>query len=204
MTRAGARVPSANRITLLRDADGDGIAEIRSVFLENLNSPFGMALIGDTLYVANTDAIVAFAYVEGATGITGPGPTIAELPAGPINHHWTKDIIASPLAPDQADQLHLTPPAPKLHLRVASGTDKVKMRRTPPDHRGVIQGRHLQIGAEPNDRAGRRAKAQKARLHTYCPDQQDQKNCGGQHPFGFHIRATGRKTRPISTSPPPR
>ena len=96
MTRAGARVPSANRITLLRDANGDGIAETTSVFLENLNSPFGMALIGDTLYVANTDAIVAFDYVAGATQITGPGTTIADLPAGPINHHWTKDIIASP------------------------------------------------------------------------------------------------------------
>ena len=80
MTRAGARVPSANRITLLRDADSDGVAEISAVFLENLNSPFGMALIGDTLYVANTDAIVAFDYTEGATSISGPGTTIAELP----------------------------------------------------------------------------------------------------------------------------
>jgi glucose/arabinose dehydrogenase len=96
MARAGARVPSANRITLLRDVDGDGTAETSSSFLENLNSPFGMALIGDTLYVANTDAVVAFDYVEGATEIAGPGRIIAELPAGPINHHWTKDIIASP------------------------------------------------------------------------------------------------------------
>ena len=96
MARAGARVPSANRITLLRDADEDGIAETRSAFLENLNSPFGMALVGDTLYVANTDAIVAFAYTDGATQITAPGKTVAPLPAGPINHHWTKDIIASP------------------------------------------------------------------------------------------------------------
>ena len=96
MKRAGARVPSANRITLLRDADGDGTAEIASVFLQNLNSPFGMALIGDRLFVANTDAVVAFDYTEGATQITSPGTTIAPLPAGPINHHWTKDIIASP------------------------------------------------------------------------------------------------------------
>lgn len=94
--RAGAKVPSANRITLLRDADGDGVAETSSVFLENLNSPFGMELVGGTLYVANTDAIVAFPYVDGATEITAPGTTIAPLPAGPINHHWTKDIIASP------------------------------------------------------------------------------------------------------------
>ncbi len=96
MARAGAGVPSADRISLLRDADGDGVAETHTVFLENLHSPFGMALIGQTLYVANTDAVVAFPYVEGATSITAPGTTIFDLPAGPINHHWTKDIIASP------------------------------------------------------------------------------------------------------------
>lgn len=96
MAKAGARVPSADRISLLRDSDGDGIAETSSAFLENLNSPFGMALVGSTLYVANTDGIVAFPYVEGATQITGEGAAIAPLPAGPINHHWTKDIIASP------------------------------------------------------------------------------------------------------------
>ncbi|KJV10656.1 sorbosone dehydrogenase [Elstera litoralis] len=96
MARAGAGVPSADRITLLRDADGDGVAETRTLFLENLHSPFGMALIGATLYVANTDAIVAFPYETGATRITAPAKTIVALPAGPINHHWTKDIIASP------------------------------------------------------------------------------------------------------------
>ncbi len=96
MARAGAGVRSADRIRLLRDADGDGAAEIQMVFLENLHSPFGMALIGQTLYVANTDAVVAFPYVEGETRITSRGETIFNLPAGPINHHWTKDIIASP------------------------------------------------------------------------------------------------------------
>lgn len=96
MARAGAGVPSADRISLLRDADGDGVAETHTVFLENLHSPFGMALIGQTLYVANTDAVVAFPYVDGATSIAAPGKTIFDLPAGPINHHWTKDIIASP------------------------------------------------------------------------------------------------------------
>ncbi|MFO1349550.1 MAG: sorbosone dehydrogenase family protein [Gammaproteobacteria bacterium] len=95
MKRAGAGVPSANRITLLRDADGDGRAETRAVFLQGLNSPFGMALIGDQLYVANTDAIMRFSYREGVTQITEPGTKVADLPAGPINHHWTKNIIAS-------------------------------------------------------------------------------------------------------------
>ena len=95
MKRAGAGVPSANRITLLRDADGDGVAETRSVFLEGLNSPFGMALVGDSLFVANTDAVVRFPYQPGETRITTPGERLAALPAGPLNHHWTKNLVAS-------------------------------------------------------------------------------------------------------------
>ena len=93
--RAGAGVPSANRITLLRDADGDGIAETRTVFLEGLNSPFGMALVGNELYVANTDAVLRFPYMPGVSRIATPGVKVADLPAGAINHHWTKNIIAS-------------------------------------------------------------------------------------------------------------
>jgi glucose/arabinose dehydrogenase len=96
MKRAGAGVPSANRITLLRDADGDGAAELRTPFLEGLNSPFGMALVGHDFYVANTDAIVWFPYQDGATRIAVPGRRLAELPAGARNHHWTKNVIASP------------------------------------------------------------------------------------------------------------
>lgn len=95
MTRAGAGAPSANRISLLRDADGDGVAETRTALLEHLNSPFGMALVGDRLYVANTDAIVRFPYREGDTRIDARPEKVADLPAGPINHHWTKDLIAS-------------------------------------------------------------------------------------------------------------
>jgi glucose/arabinose dehydrogenase len=95
MQRAGAAGPSANRITLLRDADGDGVAETRSVFLQGLNSPFGMALVGNDLYVANTDAIVRFPYQRGQLRISAAGTRIASLPAGPINHHWTKNLVAS-------------------------------------------------------------------------------------------------------------
>ncbi len=95
MKKAGAAVPSANRITLLRDADGDGVAETRSTLLEGLNSPFGMALVGDALYVANTDAIVRFNYKTGQTRIGGSGTKLVDLPAGPRNHHWTKNLIAS-------------------------------------------------------------------------------------------------------------
>ncbi|MCQ4323045.1 PQQ-dependent sugar dehydrogenase [Stutzerimonas stutzeri] len=96
MARAGSGGQSANRITLLRDSDGDGTLEDRSVFLEGLNSPFGMALVGDQLYVANTDALVRFPYEEGTTRIDSAGEKVVDLPAGPINHHWTKNVIASP------------------------------------------------------------------------------------------------------------
>jgi glucose/arabinose dehydrogenase len=93
--KAGAAVPSPNRITLLRDADGDGVAETRSEFLSGLKSPFGMALIGNTLFVANTDAILKFPYTSGETHITAAGTKLTDLPGGEINHHWTKNIIAS-------------------------------------------------------------------------------------------------------------
>jgi glucose/arabinose dehydrogenase len=101
MERAGAAVPSADRITLLRDADGDAVVETRGVFLDGLRSPFGMALVGNDLYVANTDALVRFPYEEGQLRIEEPGETVVALPAGPINQHWTKNVIASP------DGLHL-------------------------------------------------------------------------------------------------
>lgn len=94
--RAGAGVPSANRITLLRDADGDGRPEFRQEFLADLNSPFGMALVDRSLYVAHTDAVWEYAYSPGATRIDAPGRRLIELPAGPLNHHWTKNLIASP------------------------------------------------------------------------------------------------------------
>ena len=95
MQRAGARAESVDRITLLRDADGDGTAELKTVFLDNLHSPFGMALVGDRLYVANADALVAFPYRTGETAITAAPVKIADLPAG-RNHHWTKSLVASP------------------------------------------------------------------------------------------------------------
>ncbi len=96
MSRVGAGVESPNKIILLRDANGDGVAETKTTFLSGLNSPFGMALIGNDFYVADTDAILRFPYSEGQTQITAPGVKIADLPAGPINHHWTKNIVASP------------------------------------------------------------------------------------------------------------
>jgi glucose/arabinose dehydrogenase len=94
MKRAGAARPSADRITLLRDADGDGVAEIRSLFLDKMYSPFGMALIGADLYVANCDAVLRFPYAEGATRIHALGVKVTDLPGAP-NHHWTKNLIAS-------------------------------------------------------------------------------------------------------------
>jgi glucose/arabinose dehydrogenase len=93
MKRAAAVGVSPNRITLLRDADGDGVAESRQAFLEELNQPFGMALLGDTLYVGNTDGVVAFPYKEGATRITAPGRKVTGFKPG---GHWTRSLLPSP------------------------------------------------------------------------------------------------------------
>ena len=95
MARAGSGGRSANRITLLRDADGDGEADTQRIFLEGLNSPFGMTLVDDQLYIANTDALLRFPYSDGQTRIEDEGEKIVDLPAGPINHHWTKNVIAN-------------------------------------------------------------------------------------------------------------
>ncbi len=93
---AGAKAEDANRITLLRDTNGDGIPDVRTVFLDHLNSPFGVALVGHDLYVANTDAIVRYPYEDGQTSITASGTKLTDLPGGPIDHHWTKTLLASP------------------------------------------------------------------------------------------------------------
>ena len=93
---SGGNTGPSNRITLLRDTNGDGVPDTQSVFLDHLNSPFGVALVGNDLYVANTDAIVRYPYNEGDTKITAPGATLTQLPGGPIDHHWTKSLTASP------------------------------------------------------------------------------------------------------------
>lgn len=94
VTSAGPSQGS-NRITLLRDTKGDGNYDFRSVFIDHLNSPFGVSLVGDDLYVANTDAVLRFHYTTGATAITEPGTLLTPLPGGPIDHHWTKSLVAS-------------------------------------------------------------------------------------------------------------
>jgi glucose/arabinose dehydrogenase len=96
MGGAGADTASPNRILLLRDTNGDGVADQRTVFLAGLHSPFGMALVGNDFYVADTDALLRFHYNPGDTSIGGPGEKIVDLPAGTINHHWTKNVVASP------------------------------------------------------------------------------------------------------------
>jgi len=97
MKKAGSGVPSANRITLLRDADGDGVAETRSVFAQGLTSPFGMALVGDTLFVANADALMKFPYSPGQKQLAAAPQKVIDLPGAgeQLNHHWTKSLIAS-------------------------------------------------------------------------------------------------------------
>ena len=104
MKRAGSAVPSANRITLLRDTDGDGKADQRTAFLTGLNSPFGMALVGNDFYVANTDALLRYPYRKGETRIDAQGARVADLPGGPLNHHWTKNVIAS----EDGERLYVT------------------------------------------------------------------------------------------------
>ena len=96
MRYSGSGYPSADRITLLRDTNGDGVADLQVPFIENLNSPFGMALVGNTFFVANTDAVLAFPYVQGQTRISAPGERIASLPASAPNSHWTKNLLAHP------------------------------------------------------------------------------------------------------------
>jgi glucose/arabinose dehydrogenase len=92
---SGGQTTGSNRITLLRDTHGDGKPDVRTVFIDHLYSPFGVALVGNDLYVANTDAILKFPYTEGQTSITAPGTVLTELPGGPIDHHWTKSLVAS-------------------------------------------------------------------------------------------------------------
>ena len=93
---AGAGAKSANRISLLRDSNGDGVADQQTVFLSGLNSPFGMALVGHDLYIGDSDAVLKFPYAGGETHITAAPVKVTDLPAGTINHHWTKNLVASP------------------------------------------------------------------------------------------------------------
>ena len=95
-SKSGQAPGPSNRITLIRDANGDGRPDGRSVLIDHLNAPFGITMIGNALYVANTDAIVRYAFTPGETRITAPAVKVVDLPAGPINHHWTKSLAASP------------------------------------------------------------------------------------------------------------
>jgi hypothetical protein len=94
--QAHSRTKAGNRILLLRDANGEGVPELKTVFLDHLNSPFGVVLVGGDLYVANTDGVMRFPYQAGDTQITAPGVKLTDLPGGPIDHHWTKSLTASP------------------------------------------------------------------------------------------------------------
>jgi len=93
---AHSRTKPGQRILLFRSTKGDGVPDVKTVFLEHLHSPFGVVLVGNDLYVANTDAVVRYPYTPGETQITAPGVTLCELPGGPIDHHWTKSLTAGP------------------------------------------------------------------------------------------------------------
>jgi glucose/arabinose dehydrogenase len=115
--KAGGAVPSANRITLLRDADGDGIAGQRAVFASGLSSPFGMALVGDVLYIANSDALVRLPYATGEVTTAATPVKVVDLPGGPLNHHWTKNVIAS----RDGKKLHVAVGSNSMARGIASG-----------------------------------------------------------------------------------
>jgi glucose/arabinose dehydrogenase len=133
MGAAGAGTPSANRIALLRDADGDGVAEQRHIFLKGLNSPYGMALVGNTLYVANTDSLMAFPYEEGETSIAVAGRKVTALPASAPNYHWTKSLAASPEG--------------KLYLGIGSNSNIAETGLDAEDNRALILEIDTKAGA---------------------------------------------------------
>ena len=135
MKKAGAGTPSANRITLLRDTNGDGVADQRFAFAEGLNSPLGMVLIGDNFYIANTDAIVRYAYKTDQTKLEGPADRVTDLPAGTINHHWTKNLVAS------AD-------GKKLYASVGSNSNAAENGIDAEDQRAAILEIDLASGAK--------------------------------------------------------
>ena len=134
MKRAGAAVPSANRIMLLRDTNGDGAADVRLVFLDGLQSPFGMALVGNKFYVANSDAVMRFNYNDSAKQITEPGEKVMDLPAGRINHHWTKNIIANN-------------DGTKLYVTVGSNSNVAERGMIAEDNRAAILELDIATGA---------------------------------------------------------
>jgi len=125
MKKAGAATGSANRITLLRGLAANGSAAERHVFLSGLNSPFGMALVGKDFYVADSDAVLRFPYQDGATSIHAQGQKFADLPAGAINHHWTKNIVASP-------------DGSKLYVSVGSNSNVAERGMGPEEGRAAI------------------------------------------------------------------
>jgi len=124
MGQAGAGAPSANRIALLRDADGDGVAEQKHILLSGLNSPYGLALIGERLYVANTDSLMSYPYKEGDTKITDAGRKITGLPANAPNYHWTKSLTASPDG--------------KLYVGIGSNSNIAERGLDPEDNRAAV------------------------------------------------------------------
>lgn len=96
ISESSTKANSANQVILLQDTDQDGVYDVREVFLSNLNKPFGMLVLNDKFYVANTDGITAYPYQPGQQSITGSGKKIIDLPAGGYNNHWTRNILASP------------------------------------------------------------------------------------------------------------
>ena len=174
MKRAGSGTPSANRIRLLRDADGDGVAETRTVFLEGLNSPFGMALVGGDFYVANTDAVLRFAYTEGATSLDGPGVKVVDLPAGPDQPPLDAQSHRQPrrqpplrdggLQQQRGREGHGARDGPGRHLGGESARRELSRVRL-----GAAQPQRARVGAQPDVALDSGERARRARRAISCP-----------------------------------
>ena len=168
MKRAGSAVPSANRITLLRDADGDGRADLRSTFLSNLNSPFGIDLVGGTLYVANTDALMRFPYRDGDTAITAAGTKVADLPGGAAQPPLDQECHREPrrlealrdrrLEQQRRRERHGPGSRPRGDPR-----DRCGDRRAPGLRLGPAQSQRARVGAGDRHAVDGRQRARRAR-----------------------------------------
>ncbi len=150
--KGGGTAPSANRILLLRDADGDGIADRTTVFLDGLNSPFGMSVVGDRLYIANTDAIVSVPYASGDTVARAHPETLVQLPAGERNHHWTKSLVTSP-------------DGRTLYVGVGSNSNVGENGIEPNKYYTIDSGIFVEVG-EPNKTKTQRSKSIQSKLGT--------------------------------------
>ena len=167
---AGGGAKGANRITLLRGMNADGTAKQRTVFLDHLNSPFGVALVGHDLYVANTDAIMRYPYTEGETSITAPGTKLTDLPGGPIDHHWTKSLLQALTVPSSMSASVRTATSPRTASAPNTNAPRSGRSTGPPapiaSSPAVSAIRPAWLGARERQALGHRQRTRRARARS--------------------------------------